>query len=159
MVEMHRLRAIDPPGCGCTECLTGEYIPYDHPSIDEVLEAILDGRIDPLKNNLSDGSLVIYRRNGRVASEVHPFTDRADVLVIPPGQHSYLTEGAIDVTALRDKSEGDQQRLIAALIDDESRAENQSSDTYLLYSSPTGEAGAVELSGCSDEPVILAYDE
>lgn len=26
---MRRVLAIDPPGCGCTECILGEYIPID----------------------------------------------------------------------------------------------------------------------------------
>jgi len=36
--------AIDPPGCGCTECVTGEYVPLDE-ATDDQLELMLKGRI------------------------------------------------------------------------------------------------------------------
>ncbi|GAB2858375.1 hypothetical protein GCM10022221_67350 [Actinocorallia aurea] len=38
------LIALDPPGCGCTECLTGEYKRIDHADASEVL-AMLRGRL------------------------------------------------------------------------------------------------------------------
>lgn len=33
---------IDPPGCGCTECLTGLYVPLDR-ATDEQVRALLTG--------------------------------------------------------------------------------------------------------------------
>lgn len=39
-----RLRAIDPSGCGCTECLTGEYKPLDR-ATDEDIQALLGGAL------------------------------------------------------------------------------------------------------------------
>lgn len=36
--------AIDPPGCGCTECLTGEYIPLDQATPEQV-KSMLIGRL------------------------------------------------------------------------------------------------------------------
>lgn len=41
--------AIDPPGCGCTECLIGEYVPLDQ-ATDDQLRLMLQGKI---KNNTS----------------------------------------------------------------------------------------------------------
>lgn len=37
-----RLLAIDPSGCGCTECLSGEYKPLDQ-ATDEDIAALLGG--------------------------------------------------------------------------------------------------------------------
>lgn len=41
---MSDVRAVDPPGCGCTECLTGEYIPLDQAS-EEQLVMLLRGEL------------------------------------------------------------------------------------------------------------------
>lgn len=38
------LEAIDPPGCGCTECLTGEYKPLDKASEDDI-RALFAGEV------------------------------------------------------------------------------------------------------------------
>lgn len=32
--------AIDPAGCGCTECLTGEYVPFDLASDEQIADMI-----------------------------------------------------------------------------------------------------------------------
>lgn len=37
--------AIDPPNCGCTECLTGLYVPLDQ-ATDEQLEMMRLGKIN-----------------------------------------------------------------------------------------------------------------
>ena len=39
-----RPTAIDPVGCGCTECLTGEYVPLDRATREQV-RAMLKGKI------------------------------------------------------------------------------------------------------------------
>lgn len=36
--------ALDPPGCGCTECLTGEYVPLDR-ATDEQFRLMITGKI------------------------------------------------------------------------------------------------------------------
>ena len=46
--------AVDPIGCGCNECITGEYVPFDKAKSD-VLAALLHGDI---KNNTG---LTTYR--------------------------------------------------------------------------------------------------
>lgn len=40
-----RLLAIDPPGCGCTECLTGEYRPLQDATDDDI-RALFAGEIN-----------------------------------------------------------------------------------------------------------------
>ena len=41
---MTRLLAIDPRGCGCTECLIGEYVPIDEADAEQIRLLML-GRI------------------------------------------------------------------------------------------------------------------
>lgn len=36
---------VDPPGCGCTECLTGEYVPLDMATADQV-RRMIDGELN-----------------------------------------------------------------------------------------------------------------
>jgi len=36
--------AIDPPGCGCTECMTGEYVPLERASAAQILD-LFRGRL------------------------------------------------------------------------------------------------------------------
>lgn len=42
--------AIDPPECGCTECITGEYVPLERVTREQIVD-LLTGRI---ANHLSD---------------------------------------------------------------------------------------------------------
>jgi hypothetical protein len=42
--------AIDPPGCGCTECLTGEYVPLERATHAQILK-LFAGR---LRDNTGD---------------------------------------------------------------------------------------------------------
>jgi hypothetical protein len=64
--------AIDPAGCGCTECLTGEYVPLDQ-ATDAQLAAMLRGEI---RDNTNTGELeivVTVRRTwGGVTRELDP---------------------------------------------------------------------------------------
>lgn len=47
---MTRLLAIDPRGCGCTECLTGEYVPIDEADAEQIRQLML-GRIADHSNS------------------------------------------------------------------------------------------------------------
>ncbi|MGW3308243.1 hypothetical protein ACWDG9_16840 [Streptomyces sp. NPDC001073] len=49
------LIAIDPPGCGCTECMTGEYVPLNRATPDQVA-ALLNGT---LRNHLHSGTKLL----------------------------------------------------------------------------------------------------
>ncbi|WP_067830322.1 hypothetical protein [Actinomadura kijaniata] len=61
---MTPLRAIDPVGCGCTECLTGEYRPLDRATADEIV-ALLTGK---LANNLHSGTTLALTVTTEVTS-------------------------------------------------------------------------------------------
>lgn len=41
---MTTLIAIDPPGCGCTECIIGQYVPLNH-ATPENIAAMLSGQL------------------------------------------------------------------------------------------------------------------
>ncbi|MGW0333540.1 hypothetical protein ACWD0J_16985 [Streptomyces sp. NPDC003011] len=47
--------AVDPPGCGCTECMTGEYVPLHRATPDQVA-SLLNGK---LHNNLHSGTKLL----------------------------------------------------------------------------------------------------
>lgn len=57
--------AIDPPGCGCTECLTGEYVPLDRASHQDIRRAQLGEIADNTSGLLSELSGDFYE--GRIA--------------------------------------------------------------------------------------------
>lgn len=62
--------AIDPPGCGCTECITGEYVPLDY-ATDQQIADLIRGEIH---NNVGDGLKVTV--SARV--EYYDFTRQID---------------------------------------------------------------------------------
>lgn len=43
-IAMKRPIAIDPPGCGCTECITGEYVPLINATAEQITD-MLAGRL------------------------------------------------------------------------------------------------------------------
>lgn len=48
--------AIDPPGCGCTECMTGEYVPLNQATTQEILR-LLSGH---LRDNTGDDTEFVF---------------------------------------------------------------------------------------------------
>lgn len=169
-IDISKIIAIDPPGCGCTECIIGEYIPLDSPYIDEVFEAVLNGEISP-RNNQNDGTLIIYRMsNGRVYSITDPtMVRRSDMVIIPPSD-SYLHEDeddTVDIKTLEDDYDDDENakeekaKLITAVVNEYMTATNSTYDTYIAYRSPYGETGIIDLPGVTqeDDIAILLYED
>jgi hypothetical protein len=167
-IDLYKIEAIDPPGCGCMECIIGEYIPYDSFYIDEVLEAILDGKISP-RNNLNDGTLIIYRMGGRVFSTIDStMVRRSDFVIVPPNS-VYLDEDdpdekIVDISKLEDDYEDDEDKLkelISSVVDGSATASNPGDYTIIAYRSPYGETGLINLYSSidEDEVAILLYDD
>lgn len=168
-IDISKIEAIDPPGCGCLECIIGEYIPLDSPYIDEVLEAVLDGVITP-RNNQNDGTLIIYRVNGRVYTTTDStMVRRSDIVIITPTD-SWVDEDeedtVIDVSKLEreyddtEEEEEKKAKLITSIVLDGATYSNPTDRTYLAYRSPYGEAGVIDLPVSREEDLaILLYDD
>lgn len=63
--------AIDPPGCGCTECITGEYVPLDR-ATDRQIAALLRGEIQD-NTGLTFETLVVVRdEHGQFSRALDP---------------------------------------------------------------------------------------
>jgi len=63
--------AIDPPGCACTECLTGEYVPLDR-ATDRQVAALLRGEIQD-NTGLAFQVLVVVRdEHGQFSRALDP---------------------------------------------------------------------------------------
>ncbi|GAB3251811.1 hypothetical protein [Kineosporia babensis] len=62
--------AIDPRGCGCTECITGEYVPLNQ-ATDEQIRLMLAGEI---ACNLPDDTQVVTRVTVSAGNPVMPVT-------------------------------------------------------------------------------------
>jgi hypothetical protein len=170
-IDISKIEAIDPPGCGCMECTIGEYIPLDSPYIGEVFEAILNGEISP-RNNQNDGTLIIYRmNNGRIYSVTDPtMVRRSDMVIIPPTDSWVVGDGedvVIDVSILEseyDATDEDKDRkakLISSIVMDSAAYSNSTDDTYIAYRSPYGDTGVIDLPGVQSESdvAILLYDD
>lgn len=167
-IDISKIQAIDPPGCGCMECITGEYIPYDSYYIDQVFEAILNGEITP-RNNLNDGTLIIYRgSNGQVLSTIDStMVSRSDIVIVPPNS-VYLDEDdpdekIVDISTLEELYEADEDKmkeLISSIVDSEATASNPGQSTIIVYRSPYSEAGLINLYSSidEDEVAILLYE-
>ena len=166
-IDISKIDAIDPPGCGCTECIIGEYIPLDSPYIQEVFEAILAGTITP-RNNQNNGTLIIYRMsNGRIYDTIDSrMVRRSDFVIVSPNEDYFdeAGEDIIDVSTLEDKHEDDEEKLdelITSIVDGSATASNPTYDTYIVYRSPYGETGIIDLPGVQKEEdiAILLYDD
>ena len=156
------ITAIDPPGCGCLDCITGKSAPIDSPHIDEIFEAVVEGELDRPQNRTTDGTLILYRSHGRVFHDTSPaMVDGSKCRVVFPSKedntHFLPEEDAIDVSLLEAQPEDEQGRAITRLLDEDAEAKNPTRSTYILFRSPYGETGIVELYNCEDEPVILPY--
>lgn len=55
-----KILAVDPAGCGCTECLTGEYVPLQDATKEHVI-AVARG---DLRDNTSEIAHVEYEWSG-----------------------------------------------------------------------------------------------
>lgn len=166
-IDIMKIEAIDPPGCGCTECIIGEYIPLDSPYIDKVLEAVLDGLITP-RNNQNDGTLIIYRVHGRV----HTTTDSqmlrsSDMVVVLPTEDYAIDEDdedQVDVSKIESDyyDDDDEEKKEASIMKvmNGATAVNSTYETYIAYRSRYGETGIINLPVSSeDDFAILLYDD
>lgn len=170
-LDISKIEAIDPPGCGCMECITGEYVPLDSPYINEVFEAILNGEITP-RNNQNNGTLIIYRMsNGRIYDTIDSrMVRRSDYVIVTPNDE-YIDEDnedmVIDVSKIDDMPDDTEEEektksdLITSIVNGETTAANPNYDTYIAYRSPYGETGIIDLPGVQNEDdiSILLYDD
>lgn len=163
--DLLKLVAIDPPGCGCTECLIGEYIPFDSFHISQVLDAVFAGVIT-VRNNLNDGTLILYRRRGELRSAIsNQLVSRGDIVVIPPNDvfidddSSNSEEGVIDILPLLDKNYFDtaDPALVARIVEGATVA-NSTTSTFIAYRSPYGDTDIIQLEADEGKVVILYND-
>lgn len=91
-----RLAAIDPPGCGCTECMIGEYRPADRATDDE-LQALFLGLV---RDNTS-GHWTITQEVGDGFDITGPVSGHVETIIVPiPVEHYTLSVGNETVVAI-----------------------------------------------------------
>lgn len=56
LTSSRRPVAIDPPRCGCTECIAGQYVPLNQATTQEIL-GLLSGR---LRDNTGDDAEFVF---------------------------------------------------------------------------------------------------
>jgi hypothetical protein len=74
-----RLIAIDPPRCGCTECLVGEYRPLDQ-ATDEDIRALFRGEI---RDNTDETWFISDTDDGGFTVYVYGYSFNLDYIVLP----------------------------------------------------------------------------
>lgn len=55
--------AIDPPGCNCTECITGEYVPLDAASRQQILD-LFAGRLRDNTDSSTEFTVTVSVNDG-----------------------------------------------------------------------------------------------
>lgn len=162
--KLGKVQAIDPPSCGCPECLTGEYLPRDSPVLPEVLEAALASRIPPLRNNTNE-TMIVYRDNNG-AAQYHTdssLSQYSDYLLVPAHTTYESATDQLDVSGLHSCNQEDKQAATAnhvkEVVEGKRRAANPTSTTYLIYVTPYKEVGALPLHGYSTgNPFMVLYN-
>ncbi len=63
LMSRNGVTAIDPPGCGCTECLTGEYVPLDQAQGQQILN-LFAGRLRDNTDADTDFQVIVSVNRG-----------------------------------------------------------------------------------------------
>lgn len=58
---------IDPPGCGCMDCIVGASVPFDSPRMHNLAQAALAGR--PIRNRTDYAIVLVERFDGSTEFE------------------------------------------------------------------------------------------
>lgn len=168
-IDLSRLLAIDPPGCGCTECIIGKRIPLNDPRIEQVIEAVLSGEISVRNNNYC--TLVLYRdRHGRYGYVEVPLLDRRydhriiseEEVYLPQDEEEaalHLTDENVDVTVpYVPDLEDSLGRKIEDVINYNIQVVNKSGETVILYKTPYDECATTGILAPAEDVKILWYE-
>lgn len=157
--DIRKVIAIDPEGCGCTECSIGLYVPYDSSDINEVLEAALEGMIDP-QSNMHGGTLAVWRSSdGSVDSRVvHGLTQYTDMEIITPTDYIEPDSDSIDVYAVDDlEDEDEKSKILSRILEGDDTAVNSGAYTYVVWYAH-GEYNLEELTGTTTDEIKFLWE-
>lgn len=170
-MDTSKLLAIDPPGCGCTECSIGEYIPLNDPRIDEVFADVVNGVIELRNNHYC--TLVVYRdvRDNYGYVEVPLLQPMSDYLIVPPYTDSYLSdEEAKKVLRITDEITGSLiypeysnyetlGKQVADAVNLEIPVINETRETVILYVTRYQESGISSIADAEEENIKILWYE
>lgn len=157
-IDIHSILAIDPPRCGCLECAVGEYIPLDSPYIDEVLQGVIEGVIDPA-NNQNGGTMIIGQcHNDSYDTTINgTMVNRSDYIVIPENSNLYWDD-AKDINAVYEMEESEEKNaLIRDIANEIVDVKNPTDSSFIAFISPYNEPGLIELYNVRGESVRILW--